>query len=156
MSVGYCPIPGMSQPRLSMTDDEKKRWLWRYRGSLEKEKALRADLQEQESRAAKTTAALTGMPGGGGDGQTLARAVESIIEAQQKLQAQINVCGAVRREVVVAIDQVQDERDHAILYRRYVLGQKWEVIAYEMHMDYTNVLRRHRCVLANLAIECKG
>lgn len=59
-----------------MTDDEKKRWLWRYRGSLEKEKALRADLQEQESRAVKTTAALTGMPGGGGDGQTLARAVE--------------------------------------------------------------------------------
>ena len=51
-----------------MTDDEKKRWLWRYRGSLEKEKALRADLQEQESRAVKTTAALTGMPGGGGDG----------------------------------------------------------------------------------------
>ena len=46
-----------------MTDDEKKRWLWRYRGSLEKEKALRADLQEQESRAVKTTAALTGMPG---------------------------------------------------------------------------------------------
>ena len=83
-----------------MTDDEKKRWLWRYRGSLEKEKALRADLQEQESRAAKTTATLTG--------------------------------------------------------RRYVLGQKWEVIAYEMHMDYTNVWRRHRCVLANLAIECKG
>lgn len=133
-----------------------KRWLWRYRGSLEKEKALRADLQEQESRAAKTTATLTGMPGGGGDGQTLARAVESIVEAQQKLQAQINVCGAVRREVVAAIDQVQDERDHTILYRRYVLGQKWEVIAYEMHMDYTNVWRRHRCVLANLAIECKG
>ena len=26
-----------------MTDDEKKRWLWRYRGSLEKEKALRAN-----------------------------------------------------------------------------------------------------------------
>ena len=49
-----------------MTDDEKKRWLWRYRGSLEKEKALRADLQEQESRAAKTTATLTGMPGGPG------------------------------------------------------------------------------------------
>lgn len=24
MSVGYCLIPGMSQPRLSMTDDEKK------------------------------------------------------------------------------------------------------------------------------------
>ena len=106
-----------------MTDDEKKRWLWRYRGSLEKEKALRADLQEQESRAVKTTAALTGMPGGGGDGQTLARAVESIVEAQQKLQAQINVCGAVRREVVAAIGPGAGRAGiSTILYRRYVLG----------------------------------
>lgn len=148
MSAGYCPIPGMSQPRLSMTDDEKKRWLWRYRGSLEKEKALRADLQEQESRAAKTTAALTGMPGGGGDGQTLARAVESIVEAQQNLQAQINVCGAVRREVVAAIDQVQDERDHAILYRRYVLGQTYEQIAEAMDRTTRSIIYRH-----NKAIE---
>lgn len=131
-----------------MTDQDKKRWLWRYRESLEKEKALRADLQEQESRAVKTTAVLTGMPGGGGDGQTLARAVESIVEAQQKLQAQINVCGAVRREVVAAIDQVQDERDHAILYRRYVLGQTYEQIAEAMDRTTRSIIYRH-----NKAIE---
>ena len=131
-----------------MTDDEKKRWLWRYRGSLEKEKALRADLQEQESRAVKTTAALTGMPGD----QTLARAVESIVEAQQKLQAQINVCGAVRREVVAAIDQVQDERDHTILYRRYVLGQRFEEIAVEMNLEYRWVRRLHKKTVASLSI----
>lgn len=131
-----------------MTYEEKVRWLRRYRGSLEKEKALRADLQEQETRAAKTTAALTGMPGGGSDGQTLARAVESIVEAQQKLQAQINVCGAVRREVVVAIDQVQDERDHAILYRRYVLGQTYEQIAEAMNRTTRSIIYRH-----NKAIE---
>lgn len=131
-----------------MTYEEKVRWLRRYRGSLEKEKALRADLQEQETRAAKTTAALTGMPGGGSDGQTLARAVESIVEAQQKLQAQINVCGAVRREVVVAIDQVQNERDHAILYRRYVLGQTYEQIAEAMNRTTRSIIYRH-----NKAIE---
>lgn len=143
MSVEYCPIPGMSQPRLGMTDDEKKRWLWRYRGSLEKEKALRADLQEQETRAAKTTAALTGMPGAASDGQTLPRAVESIIAAQQELQAQINVCGAVRREVVAAIDQVQDERDHTILYRRYVLGQTYEQIAEKLDISVRYCIKLH-------------
>lgn len=76
-----------------MTDDEKKRWLWRYRGSLEKEKALRADLRSRNPGAVKTTAALTGMPGGGGDGRHWPGQSESIVEAQQKLQAQINVCG---------------------------------------------------------------
>lgn len=135
-----------------MTEDEKKRWLWRYRGSLEKEKALRADLQEQETRPAKTTAALTGMPGGGSDGQTLARAVESIVEAQQKLQAQINVCGAVRLEVVAAIDQIEDERDHAILYRRYVLGQRFEQIAVEMSLEYRWVRRLHKRAITALTV----
>ena len=93
------------------------------------------------------------MPGGGSDGQTLARAVESIVEAQQKLQAQINVCGAVRREVVAAIDQVQDERDHAILYRRYVLGQRFEQIAVEMSLEYRWVRRLHKRAVENLTLE---
>ena len=155
MNIGYCHVPGMSQPRLAMTDTEKKRWLWRYRDALRLERALQDELKEQKARAAGTTAALTGMPGGSGDGQALPRAVESIVAAQAELQAQINVCGAIRREVVAVIDQVQDERGHEILRRRYLLGQKWEIIAYEMHMDYTNVWRLHRSVLHDLAIECK-
>ena len=47
-----------------MTDDEKKRWLWRYRDALRLEEELRQELEDQRSRACKTTAALTGMPGG--------------------------------------------------------------------------------------------
>lgn len=131
-----------------MTYDEKVRWLRRYRDALWLEEELRQELEAQRARACKTTAALTGMPGGGGDGQTLARAVESIVETQQKLQAQINVCGAVRREVVAAIDQVQDERDHTILYRRYVLGQTYEQIAEAMDRTTRSIIYRH-----NKAIE---
>ena len=74
------------------------------------------------------------------------------MEAQQKLQAQINVCGAVRREVVAAIDQVQDERDHTILYRRYVLGQRFEEIAVEMCLEYRWVRRRHKRTIINIDI----
>ena len=48
-----------------MTDDEKKRWLWRYRGSLERKRRCVLICRSRESRAVKTTAALTGMPGGG-------------------------------------------------------------------------------------------
>lgn len=105
-----------------MTYEEKVRWLRRYRDAMRLEEELRHELETQRARACKTTAALTGMPGGGGDGQALPRAVESIIAAQQELQAQINLCGATRREVVVVLDQVADERDHEILRRRYLLG----------------------------------
>ena len=136
-----------------MTYDEKVRWLRRYRDALRLEEELRQELEDQRSRACKTTAALTGMPGGGGDGQALPRAVESIIAAQQELQAQINLCGATRREVVAVLDQVADERDHEILRRRYLLGQRFEQIAVEMNLEYRWVRRLHKRAVENLTLE---
>lgn len=135
-----------------MTYEEKVRWLRRYRDSLRLERTLREELAEQQSRACKITAALTGMPGGGGDGQALPRAVESIIAAQQELQAQINLCGAVRREVVAVLDQVADARDHEILRRRYLLGQRFEEIAVEMCLEYRWVRRRHKMAVGAMTI----
>lgn len=130
-----------------MNYEEKVHWLRRYRDALRLEEELRQELEDQRSRACKTTAALTGMPGGGGDGQALPRAVESIVAIQQELQAQINICGAIRREVVAALDQVADECDHEILRRRYLRGQKFEQIAVEMNLEYRWVRRLHKkCV----------
>lgn len=130
-----------------MNYEEKVHWLRRYRDALRLEEELRQELEDQRSRACKTTAALTGMPGGGGDGQALPRAVESIVAIQQELQAQINICVAIRREVVAALDQVADERDHEILRRRYLRGQKFEQIAVEMNLEYRWVRRLHKkCV----------
>lgn len=130
-----------------MNYEEKVHWLRRYRDALRLEEELRQELEDRRSRACKTTAALTGMPGGGGDGQALPRAVESIVAIQQELQAQINICGAIRREVVAALDQVADERDHEILRRRYLRGQKFEQIAVEMNLEYRWVRRLHKkCV----------
>lgn len=136
-----------------MTYDEKVRWLRRYRDAMRLEEELRQELETQRARACKTTAALTGMPGGGGDGQALPRAVESIIAAQQELQAQINLCGAVRREVVAALNQVTDARDHEILRRRYLLGQRWEKIAVEMNIELRWIYRRHRRAVSELTME---
>lgn len=126
-----------------MPYDEKVRWLRRYQDSLRRERELAEELEQLNSRACKVTPALTGMPGGEGDGQSLARAVESIVQAQQELDAQINQCGAIRREVVAALNQVTNPRDHEILRRRYILGQRWEEIAVEMHLEYRWVTRSH-------------
>lgn len=136
-----------------MSYEEKVRWLRRYRDALRLEKELREELKDQQTRSCKTTAALTGMPGGGGDGQALPRAVESIVAAQQELQAQINLCGATRREVVAALDQVTNARDHEILRRRYLLGQRWEKIAVEMNIELRWVYRRHRRAVSGLTME---
>ena len=71
-------------------------------------------------------------------------AVARIIDAQQALTAQINCCQAIRREVVAVIDTVTDARRHEVLHRRYLLGQRWEQIAVEMHYCYKHVRRFHR------------
>lgn len=126
-----------------MTYDEKVRWLRRYRDSLSRERELAEELDQLHSRACKVTPALTGMPGGGGDGQSLPRAVESIIRAQQELDAQSNQCSAIRREIVAAFEQITNPRDHEILRRRYILGQRWEEIAVAMHLEYRWVTRSH-------------
>lgn len=136
-----------------MNYEEKVHWLQRYRDALQLEEELRQELEDQRSRACKTTAALTGMPGGGGDGQALPRAVESIIAAQQELQEQINLCGATRREVVAVIDQIEEERGHEILRRRYLLGQRFEQIAVEMCLEYRWVRRLHKRAVENIRIE---
>lgn len=136
-----------------MTYEEKVRWLRRYRDALKLEVELRQELEAQRARACKPTAALTGMPGGGGDGQALPRAVESIIAAQQELQAQITLCGAVRREVVAVLNQIADARDHEILRRRYLLGQRFEEIAVDMMLEYRWVRRLHKRAVNILTLE---
>lgn len=137
-----------------MTYENKVAWLRRYQDSLRRERELGQELEQLRSRACKVTPALTGMPGGAGDGQSLARAVASIVQAQQELQAQINVCGAIRREIVSALNQITNPRDHEILRRRYILGQRWEEIAVEMHYKYQHICRCHRKAVEKLVIEC--
>lgn len=137
-----------------MTYEEKVRWLRRYQDSLRRERELAEELEQLHARACKVTPSLTGMPGGPSDGQSLARAVESIVQAQQELQAQINQCGYIRREVVAALEQVTNARDHETLRRRYILGQRWEEIAVEMHYKYQHVCRCHRDAVTKLVIEC--
>lgn len=136
-----------------MTYEEKIRWLRRYQDSLRRERELAEELEQLRARACKVTTSLTGMPGGPSDGQGLARAVESIVQAQQELQAQINQCGYIRREVVAALEQVTNARDHEILRRRYLLGQKWEQISVDMNYNFQYVCKRHRLTVCKLAIE---
>ena len=126
-----------------MTYDEKLAWLRRYLDSLRLERELEREVDQMETLATRVTPRLSGMPGGGADGQSLPRAVEGIIRAKQELEAQVNVCKAIRAEIVAALEQITNPRDHEILRRRYILGQCWEEIAVEMHLEYRWVTRSH-------------
>lgn len=134
-----------------MDYQDKIQWLWRYRGALRKENELRLELEQCRKRALGCGAAMSGMPKSAGDGQSLPRMVESIIRAQQELEAQINQCGATRREIVEVINQC-DGIDHEILRRRYLLGQRWWILARDMHLSERHARRLGREAVERLKI----
>lgn len=136
-----------------MNYSEKVEWLRRYRAALKKEKLLRDELQALWERSIGCGQALNGMPRAASDGQSLPRAVESILKAQQELECQINVCGAIRREVVAAIGTVQNAKDQDILRRRYLLGHTYEQIAEDVFFDERHVRRRHKAAVQALRLE---
>lgn len=132
----------------------KVAWLRRYQEARRMQLVLAEELEQLRTDALRITPALTGMPGGTPDGQSLPRAVERIVQAQQELQAQINLCGGIRRDIVAVINQVGDARDREILRRRYLLGQTWNEIAEAMPMDERNVRRRHHKAVLKIALFC--
>ena len=112
-----------------MTYEEKKAWLWRYRSAKRFERLRLDELATLEAEAMHTTQRYSAMPGGGGDGQALPRAVERIEEARQAAEAQSAVCDAIRAELMDVFSQLDNEVDFMILFRRYVLLEDWDKIA---------------------------
>ena len=136
-----------------MTYAEKVAWLRRYQDSLRQEKELAEEVEQLRARAYRVTPALNDMPTAQGDGQVLPRAIEQIMQAQQELQAQIARCDAVRREIIAALEQVPDPRDGEVLRRKYLLGQRYEIIAEKMRLELRWIYRRHRRAIEKLTIE---
>ena len=134
-----------------MTYPEKIAYLYRYRDALRREKTIADEIEALRAEAARVTQALTGMPGGG-DGQAIPRAVERILDAQQRLAAEAARCAAARAEVRAAIDTVPDPLRRDILTRRYILGQRWERIAADNDLVMRQVFRLHHRAVEELSL----
>lgn len=126
-----------------MEYSEKVAWLRRYRESLRREQLLTEEIGQLEAQARRVTRAISGMPGGGGDGQAIPRAVEQLEEARQKLAAQLEQGQARRVEIEAAIQREAHPLRRDILTRRYILGQRWERIAADHHLVVRQVFRLH-------------
>lgn len=127
-----------------MTYEEKKAWLIRYQQAKRLEQLRFDELAMSETEASNITQRLSAAPGGGQDGQELPRSVERIEEARTAYKAQCDESDRIRKEIIFALQQLDDELDFTILYRRYICGHKWELIADRLSLDVSWVLRRHK------------
>lgn len=136
-----------------MTYEEKKAWLWRYRSAKRFERLRLDELATLEAEAMHTTQRYSAMPGGGGDGQALTRAVERIEEARQAAEAQSTVCDAIRAELMDVFSQLDDEVDFMILFRRYVLLDGWDKIAVYVRLSRSQMFQHHSAAVRQLDIK---
>ena len=136
-----------------MTYEEKRAWLWRYRSAKRFERLRLDELATLEAEAMHTTQRYSAMPGGGGDGQALPRAVERIEEARQAAEAQSAVCDAIRAELMDVFSQLDNEVDFMILFRRYILLEGWDKIAVHVRLAKRWAFTRHRAAIEKLEIK---
>lgn len=136
-----------------MTYEEKKAWLWRYRSAKRFERLRLDELATLEAEAMHTTQRYSAMPGSGGDGQALPRAVERIEEARQAAEAQSTVCDAIRAELMDVFRQLDNEVDFIILFRRYVLLEDWDKIAVYVRLSRSQMFQHHSAAVRQLDIK---
>lgn len=136
-----------------MTYEEKKAWLWRYRSAKRFERLRLDELATLEAEAMHTTQRYSATPGGGGDGQTLPRAVERIEEARQAAEAQSAVCDVIRAELMDVFSQLDNEVDFMILFRRYVLLEDWDKITVYVRLSRSQMFQHHSAAVRQLDIK---
>lgn len=135
-----------------MTYEEKKVWLGRYREAEKKYDRLSERLAEAQTATRRITQNISAVPGGAGDGQNLARAVEREEEAERKAYAQRAICDTLFEEIDEALEQLEDHRDYCILREYYLNLQTWERIAARMNISprWLHQLRAHAIEQLNI------
>lgn len=136
-----------------MDSAEKKEYLKRYRYACDRTDALTAEIHMLNARLRKVTTSYNACGGSGStDADKLTNGTSRLIELKEKLARELDELAFVREEVTDAINAVSEERLRLVLYRRYILGQRWERIAADMDRDIRWIYRMHGRALQMLVV----
>lgn len=80
-------------------------------------------------------------------GNVTENAVLRVMELEERLNREIDELAEKRQEIELAVNAVPDEVQREVLTRRYLLYQKWEVIAEEMNYGLRHVHKIHSIAL---------
>ena len=134
-----------------MTEKEAKEYLMQYRRAARRVDAAAEHLAQLRAAAERITPNYAGGGGSHAAGDRLGEAVAKIVDAETRTAAEIDRMTDLQEEIIRIICAVEDARLRNILYRRYIVGQKWEEIAVAMHIEYRWMLRLHGRALRDAA-----
>jgi len=120
-----------------------KEFLWQY---INAEKMIDAKLdriRRYREMATKITSTLTPDKVQSSQENKMERIIAQICDMSVEIEQDINSLEHIQKRVSDVIDGVRDPMQRAILYRRYINGEKWEEIAVNMHYEYHQIVRIH-------------
>ena len=136
-----------------MTNQEKIQFLRQYKSILEKIEELKNDIENWRELGEKVTPSLTGMPQGGQNSPKVEQAAVMICDTEKEINERIKQLSEVYIRILNAIDTVDDINLQNLLHRKYIDGQPFEQIAYEMNYSWRHLRRKHQIALSKVRIE---
>lgn len=82
--------------------------------------------------------------------ETMADAVELLIEEQRKVSARIDYWLEVKKDAVNQIAGLEDDKYKEVLYRRYIMRMRFRKVAKKMNYSEDHIMTLHRNALDEL------
>ena len=128
-----------------------KAYLMRYRGLKQKCAALERAIRQAFEDATNTTVTLKEIcVQTSGGGEMMANAVINAMDATAMLEDQRRECQKVMREIMDAINSVQDEVQQTVLIEHYINGRTLQDIQTDICYEKRNTIIIHGRALWNV------
>lgn len=135
-----------------------KEYLMQYRFAVARAQSALDLRDELRGIAERITPAYqaTGGAAQKNTGDKLGSSVAKIMDAESIVDSEIEMLIATEREVQKTIDAVKDKTLGELLYKRYINGKTFEMIAVEMNYSYRQITRMHGAALLAVkdVLEC--
>lgn len=121
-----------------------KEYLEQYQRIEAKARIYQQEIERIRTQAEGLSINLDGLPkGSGARNDKMERLAVQLAEYETKFQQELSRMWSYSMGIINALDQLQDQKHQTILYRRYIKGETWECIAYEMGISWRHCYRLH-------------
>ncbi len=91
-----------------------------------------------------------GLPHGSGVSNPTADMAAGAASIAAELSQKLNECIDLRLQIEQAVNALNEPRERELMRRRYIEGQRWEQVAYEMNYSIDHIWRLHGRILEKI------
>ena len=126
-----------------------REYLQTIKDKRERIRILMEEIEQLRTDAESVSINLDGMPRNNGQSSFEKLAIQ-LAETESKLTEEMSGLWSEVMRAHSLIGQMSSSQRQQILTKRYLKGQRWEEIAYEMHFSWNHCFRVHGMALAEL------